>query len=169
MMMTLCGRIISEPDPAAEMLCVATLIQLRDYRYLPPFLRLNDRIFKQLDKTPGLLRWAILVEPWRMTFYTFTAWRDRPSLLAFTDAEPHAGAVRRMRTLGGPQRGNYALKDTKRLRDFADGALCCVGRTASAEWTTKELPGRLSEIKERLKTPTSYYQEGGSGGSLAEC
>jgi len=130
------GRALAEPEPGAEMFCVATLLELRGYRYLLPFLKLSNRVFKQLDQTPGLLRWAVLSEPWRKTFYTFTAWRDRPSLVAFTGTEPHAEAVRMMRTWGGPH-------------------------SAFAEWTSNELPGRLSEIKERLKTPTFYYQGGG--------
>lgn len=119
------------------MLCVASLLELRGWRYLLPFLKLSNRILKQLDDTPGLLRWAVLSEPWRKTFYTFTAWKDRPSLAAFVGTEPHAEAVRMMRAWGSPH-------------------------SAFTEWTSKELPGRLSEIKERLKTPTFYYQGGGT-------
>ena len=126
------GRVLAEVEANTDMLCVATLIELRGYRYLLPFLKLSNRIFKQLDETPGLLRWAVLSEPWRKTFFTFSAWKDRPALVEFTRTEPHAEAVRMMRTWGSPQ-------------------------SAFTEWTSKDLPGRLSEIKERLKTPTFYY------------
>ena len=127
------GRILEEPEADVEMLCVATLLDLRGWRYLLPFMRLSNRVLKQLDGTPGLLRWAVLSEPWAKRFYTFTAWKDRGSLTAFTHTEPHAEAVRMMRVWSSP-------------------------RSVFSEWTSKELPGRLSEIKDRLRQPTSYYK-----------
>lgn len=131
------GRVLAEPDPGSEQLFVATVLTVRSWLHLLPFIRLSSRVFKQLDETPGCLRWAVIAEPWRKRFYTFTAWKDRDSLGAFVRTEPHAEAVRMMQVWGSPE-------------------------SAFAEWTGKELPGRLSEIKERLRQPTFYYKGGGS-------
>ena len=131
------GRAVGEPEAGAEMLCVASRLELQRWRYLLPFIRLSNRVSKQLDEAPGLLRWAVLAEPWSKRFYTFTAWRDRSSLAAFVSTEPHAEAVRMMRVWGSPQ-------------------------SAFSEWSSTELPGRLSEIKDRLRQPTFYYKGGGT-------
>jgi len=127
------GRVVSDQEAGAEVLCVATVLELRGWRYLLPFMRLSGRVFTQLDETPGLLRWAVLAEPWRKRFYTFTAWKDRASMAAFINAGAHAEAVTMMRVWGSPN-------------------------SAFSEWTSSELPGRLSEIKERLKQPTFTYK-----------
>ncbi len=48
------GREVSPAEPGTELVHVATVLHLRRWRYLSPFFRMNSRVFKQLNQTPGL-------------------------------------------------------------------------------------------------------------------
>ena len=97
------GREVSPAEPGAELICVATVLHLRRWLHFFPFMRMCSRVFKQLNQSPGLVRWQVKAElPSRM-FYTFTVWKDRLSRDAFTVTEPHATAMKRMNIWGGPK------------------------------------------------------------------
>ncbi len=49
------GGEVSAAEPGAELVTVATVLHLRKWRYLFPFFRVNSRVFKQLNQTPGLV------------------------------------------------------------------------------------------------------------------
>jgi hypothetical protein len=99
---------------------------------LPAFLMLVNRIHKQLDGAEGNVAWNAWGGPKK--FYTHSIWRDRPSVNAFVRAEPHATAVRRMATWGGPD-------------------------AAFAEWTDASDAVDRDETMRRLETPTFYYKK----------
>ncbi len=99
------GQEVSSAEPGAELLCAATVLHLRKWWYLLPFLRMSGRVFKQLNQTPGLIRWRVKAELSTKMFYTFTVWKDKAAMATFTRTEPHATAMKRIGTWGGPKTG----------------------------------------------------------------
>ena len=90
------GREVSPAGPGAELVQVATVLHLRRWRYLFPFFRMNSHVFKQLNQTPGLVRWRVKAEFRAKMFYTCTVWKDRSSKDTFMVTEPHATAMKRV-------------------------------------------------------------------------
>ncbi len=121
------GREVSPAEPGAELVQVATVLHLRRWLYLFPFFRMNSRVFKQLNQTPGLVRWYVKAEFRAKMFYTCTVWKDKASKDTFMVTEPHATAMKRINVWGGP-------------------------RTAFVEWVT--LAGAIDwdEAKRRLRS-----------------
>ncbi len=64
---------------------------------------MGSRVFKQLDQTPGLVRWYAKAEFRAGMFYTLTVWKDRSSKDTFMVTEPHATAMKRINVWGGPR------------------------------------------------------------------
>ncbi len=89
------GGEVSPAEPGAELVHVATVLHLRRWRYLFPFMRMCSRVFKQLNQTPGLVRWRVKPEFRTKMFYTYTVWKDRSSMDTFMVTEPHATAMKR--------------------------------------------------------------------------
>jgi hypothetical protein len=123
----------AQGDNAAEHLAVATVLVLRRWQDLIPFLRLTLKVKKQLKSTPGLVWYSVNADFWRRRFYTCSLWRDRASVNAFVQAEPHATAVGRMQAWSGPG-------------------------TAFAEWNTRDASIFRKEALERLQRPTFSYR-----------
>ena len=121
------GREVSPAEPDAELVQVATVLHLRRWWYLFPFFRMNSRVFKQLDQTPGLVRWYAKAEFRAKMFYTITVWKDRSSKDTFMVTEPHATAMKRVNVWGGP-------------------------RTAFVEWVSSDGAIDWDEAKRRLQS-----------------
>ncbi len=94
------GREVSPAEPGAELVHVATVVHLRRWRYLFPFHLMSNRVFKQLNQTPGLVRWRVTVELRSKMFYTCTVWKNRSSKDTFMVTEPHATAMKRINVWG---------------------------------------------------------------------
>ena len=121
------GREVSPAEPGAELVHVATVLHLRRWRYFFPFMRMNSRVFKQLNQTPGLVRWRVTVELRAKMFYTRTVWKDKSSKDTFMVTEPHATAMKRANVWGGP-------------------------RTAFVEWVSSDGAIDWDEAKRRLRS-----------------
>ncbi|MFQ5933165.1 MAG: hypothetical protein ACE5KI_00810 [Dehalococcoidia bacterium] len=115
-----------------EVLCVVSALPLRRWRDVIPFLRMTYRVDKQLKETPGLVRHAVKANFLRKRFWTFSAWRDRESMVEFVRSEPHATAVKRFEVWGG------------------EGA-------AFAEWQSVDGSIDWTGARERLRDPTFRY------------
>jgi hypothetical protein len=115
-------------------LAIATYLPMRHWWDVPAFLRLVNRIHRQIEAAPGNIAWNARGNPLTKKFYTCSLWRDRPSLRAFVQAEPHATAVRRMAVWSTPE-------------------------GAFAEWTTTSSTVDWDEAMRRLETPTFYYKK----------
>jgi hypothetical protein len=87
-----------EPAPAdTEVVLMASRFQLRSLWQVPRFLADAMRIRKQVLAAPGAVGVSLIAQPFRRTFFTLSAWRDRPSLNALVGAEPHRSAMLRHR------------------------------------------------------------------------
>ena len=97
------GGEVNPAEQGAELVCVATVLHVRGWWHLLPFLRMSRRVFGQLSGTPGLVRWSVKAELLTRLFYTFTVWKDRSSMATFTTIEPHATAMKSIIASGGPK------------------------------------------------------------------
>ena len=116
--------------PGAEVLCAATRLTLKSYRFIPSFMRLSMQIVSQLKQSDGLIRYDIKTDIPRKTFRTFSVWMSLEQMRNFVMSEPHRTAVARI--------GDW--RDTNGI--------------ATVEWTEqsdKTLDWR--EIDDRLKDP----------------
>ena len=57
---------------------------------------MSSRVQKQLDQTPGVIKYGVSTSPLRKHYYTWTVWADRASMTAFMSTEPHATAMTRL-------------------------------------------------------------------------
>lgn len=119
---------VNREAPGQELHSVASVLPLRGYRYIIPFMRLSMSVQKQLKATPGLVRFAMKTDIPRKRFWTFTVWTDRKAMGTFVRTEPHATAVKRFSEWGGAG--------------------------AFAEWTGPEGKLDWKEAELRLRQPT---------------
>lgn len=84
---------ITEVDPATQVTVMASRLPLRRHRHVPGFLRSTLRIRRQLARSEGLVGYALDAKLVGKTFWTLSAWTDRPSLGRFDRADPHRGEV----------------------------------------------------------------------------
>ena len=81
-------------DPATQALWVATVLPLRRYRDILPFMRLSGRVERQVKRSPGGLAYGLKTNLPKKRFWTVSVWADRAALQSFVRAEPHAQAIK---------------------------------------------------------------------------
>ena len=86
---------VGDDEPGREVFCVATMLRLRHYRDIFPFIKLNYRIAAWLNEAPGLVRYALAARFFTRRFRTLTVWRDREAMIPFLASEEHLEAVGR--------------------------------------------------------------------------
>jgi Domain of unknown function (DUF3291) len=115
-------------SPSAEVVVIASVLQLDAFRRVPGFLRAAMAIRRQVLAAEGAVGVALDTALPRRTFFTLSAWRDRDALEAFIGTDPHAGSMRRYRP---------AMVDA---------------RFVFWNTTADRLPPAWSEAKDRLRT-----------------
>jgi hypothetical protein len=80
------------------MICVTTRFHLRRFWHLLPMYLAYKRIKPDLRKTPGLIRFAFLVEHPCVCF-TFSIWETQDALEKFANTSAHIRAVRQAKQL----------------------------------------------------------------------
>jgi hypothetical protein len=105
------------------------LLHMRD---VPAFFAAALRIRRQMLDAPGLLGVSLLAKPLQKTFWTVSAWQDRPAMLAAISRDPHLETMKRFRMAG----------------------------TAFVGWTVrdKDLPITWKDVMGRLEHPDAVYQ-----------
>lgn len=88
---------VAEPPDDATVHVMATKLRLRRYRHIPGFMRMAQRIFGQLKKTPGLLAYSLDAKPAAKTFYTLSTWTSPSELGRFNRTDPHHEITRALR------------------------------------------------------------------------
>ena len=90
---------LKEVDPQKDVIACATYFPLRHWWDLLSFFRMSNRVQRQLDQTPGVIKYALrlrLTDLLRKRYYTYSIWADRASLNAFMRVEPHVTPVHRL-------------------------------------------------------------------------
>ncbi|HEY4419034.1 MAG TPA: hypothetical protein VGN22_05945 [Pseudonocardia sp.] len=85
------------PDPATEMVVMASRFRVRGYRHVLPFLIDSMRVLAQIRRADGALGVSLVARPLRREFFTLSAWKDRSALDAVVGSEPHRSVMRRRR------------------------------------------------------------------------
>jgi heme-degrading monooxygenase HmoA len=93
---------MSEPDPEATYVVMASRLPLRSYARIPSFIRATGRIRRQLATADGLVGYSLDARMAAKTFWTLSAWRDQAALDAFARSEPHHDLVAAIRPHMGP-------------------------------------------------------------------
>lgn len=117
---------------ADDFFCVATVLPIRRWQDVLPFLLLTWQIGKQLRASPGLVGYRVKAGLLRRRFWTLSVWRTKVAMQAFVRIGVHAQAVSRFSEWAAP------------------GA-------AFAEWYSPKKRVTWREAFERLKTPTYTY------------
>ena len=73
----------------AEVVVLASRLELRRLRTVPGFLVAAMRIRRQVRRTAGALGVSLVAQPAARTFWTLSAWTDREAIDAFVGTPPH--------------------------------------------------------------------------------
>jgi hypothetical protein len=76
---------------------MASRLELRRLRDVPPFLTAALRIRRQMLGSPGALGVSLIARPLHRTFWTLSAWQDQAALSAAVGREPHRQLMKRFR------------------------------------------------------------------------
>lgn len=76
---------------------MASRLELRQLRDVPPFLTAALRIRRQMLGSPGALGVSLIARPLHRTFWTLSAWQDQAALSAAVGREPHRQLMKRFR------------------------------------------------------------------------
>jgi len=119
--------------PAGEgFVVIATLLPVRSWFAVIPFLRMSSRISGQLAKS-DVVRFGVKTDLLHKRFWTISVWSDKAAARRFVGADPHATAVKKFADWAGP------------------GA-------AFAEWSSEDGSVDWDLAKEKMKTPSFYYK-----------
>ena len=72
-----------------SVIVVATRLQLRGWRHLRRFFRLNGDIKRQLGEAPGVVRYRRRADFGRLRFYTQSIWRESAAIDDFVRSGAH--------------------------------------------------------------------------------
>ncbi|GGV39185.1 hypothetical protein GCM10010182_74420 [Actinomadura cremea] len=87
------------PDPDAEVLVMASRLEVRSLRHVPGFFLASLVLLRQARTSPGAHGFTLKADLAKRTFWTLSAWRDRKALQSYSAAEPHLSTMRRKRAV----------------------------------------------------------------------
>ncbi len=119
---------------------VVEFVKLRSFTKTCSFMRLSMRIYHYARDLPGYYAGGIRGKWWSRSFYSYTIWEDRESMLRFVHTGPHAAAA-------------------ARVLEFAAPGSCYT------EFTSEDPPD-WEVAEQRLQTPTRYFVPPEIGGLL---
>ena len=79
-------------DHDADVTIIASKLPLRSHRHIPRFLWHTWLVHRQLGRSPGLVGYSMDAALRGKTFWTVSAWKNRPDLGAFDRSSPHRAA-----------------------------------------------------------------------------
>lgn len=82
-------RQIGSLDPDADYVALASSIPARRWRSTPALFRGSRAVADQLERTDGVLGYAMLAEPVRKRYATLSVWIDESAIRAFAASAPH--------------------------------------------------------------------------------
>lgn len=82
-------------EDTADLVVMASWLQLRSMRDVPAFLWAALRIRRQMLDSPGVLGVSLIAKPVKRTFWTLSAWRDQAALSATVGRQPHRDVMKR--------------------------------------------------------------------------
>jgi quinol monooxygenase YgiN len=86
---------VGEPPSGADVVVLASRLELRSLRTVPGFLRAAMAVRRQVRNSEGALGVSLIAQPTRKTFFTLSAWSDQAALDDFVRTQPHADVMTR--------------------------------------------------------------------------
>jgi len=119
-------------QPADNFFVVATVLPIKQWRHVWPFLMLTRQVQKQLATSTGLIHYRLKANVFAKRFWTLSVWADKDAVRLFVRSGTHAKAVKLFQDWAAP------------------GA-------AFVEWNSQTPQVSWQEALGRLKTPTFTY------------
>ncbi|GAA3217300.1 DUF3291 domain-containing protein [Actinocorallia longicatena] len=88
-----------EQPSSAEVLVMASRLEVKALHQVPGFLLASMRLLLQARRSPGALGVSLKAEPFARTFWTLSAWTDQKAVNAYAAAEPHRSTMRAKRAV----------------------------------------------------------------------
>lgn len=88
---------VGTADPDADLTVIASRLPLRSHRDVPRFLWHTWLVHRQLARSPGLVGYSLDARLLGKTFWTVSAWTNRPDLGGFDRSSPHRAAKKAIR------------------------------------------------------------------------
>lgn len=86
------------PATDADVLVMASKLELKSAWDAPAFLADALRIRQQMLAAPGAYGHSLIAKPFRGTFWTLSAWHSQSEMDAAVQGEPHDSIIKRWRT-----------------------------------------------------------------------
>ena len=109
---------VRQPDPERDSLVLLTVLPLQRLRDLGAFLLYTWRIDGQLQRTPGLLGYALLAHILQKQCWTLSVWEGEAALQQFVGTPPHSHV---MRALQGKMGQTHFVRWTMRGAELPPG------------------------------------------------
>ncbi|MBT2212605.1 MULTISPECIES: DUF3291 domain-containing protein [Actinomadura] len=90
---------LEKAEPDAEVLVMASRLEVRSLRHVPGFFLASLRLLRQARGSDGAHGVTLKADLLKRTFWTLSAWRDRKAVHAYAAAEPHASTMRGKRAV----------------------------------------------------------------------
>lgn len=83
-------KTLATPQPGAKYLALLSFLPLKSFVMIPTFMWFTFQTLGQLQRSPGVIGYSLLAEPFRRRFWTLSAWQDADSLMDFVQQIPHS-------------------------------------------------------------------------------
>ncbi|HEV2304880.1 MAG TPA: hypothetical protein VGR93_05135 [Candidatus Acidoferrales bacterium] len=77
-------------QPGVKYIALLSFLPLKSFVMIPKFMWLTLQTQRQLSRSPGLIGYSLLAEPFHRRFWTLSAWQDSESLMDFVNQIPHS-------------------------------------------------------------------------------
>lgn len=88
-------QVVPQVDPEREYVAFASRFYLKSLRRVPGFMLHSLRVMKQLDRSPGIVAWAMAADIPKLQFHTISVWANAEDLRNFNHAGDHEVALTR--------------------------------------------------------------------------
>jgi hypothetical protein len=88
------------PKPSVtsgEVVLMASKLEVKSLLSVPEFFLRSLVVWRQVQKSPGLVGASLKAQPLKRTFWTLSAWESREALGTFNHTDPHGRTVTRLR------------------------------------------------------------------------
>lgn len=87
------------PQPGAQVLVMASRLEVGLLKDVPRFFLKSLASWRQVRTAPGAVGATLIAQPLKRTFWTLSAWEDRAALYTYAKAEPHLTIMTSLRAV----------------------------------------------------------------------
>ncbi|WP_457028239.1 DUF3291 domain-containing protein [Kitasatospora sp. P5_F3] len=87
------------PQPDAQILVMASRLEVSSLWNSPRFFLKSLSAWRQVRSAPGAVGASLIAQPLKGVFWTLSAWEDRKALYTYAKAEPHHSIMTSLRAV----------------------------------------------------------------------